>query len=184
MNRTSYPKLIKALRESLGEYKLLTLTDYEEPTEYFHDTESMGGIAPGEYLDYAWSGYCDGAEPVQIVDPWHQGISPVSELHPRQPIAGLSPKRYGCVHATIYTSYTYAKADALTEWIAGGYNPNGISVYYDIRSIVQDQYESGGCNNPQYILQNWFNDYSISMDIRRLRNDQSTTQYNKWAKDW
>ena len=184
MNKTSYPKLINALREALGEYKLLTLTDYEEPTEYFHDTESMGGIAPGEYLDYAWSGYCDGAEPVQIVDPWHQGISPVSELHPRQPIAGLSPKRYGCVHATIYTNYTYAKADVVTEWVVGGYNPNGISVYYDIRSIVQDQYESGGCNNPQYILQNWFNDYSISMDIRRLRNDQSTTQYNKWAKDW
>mgnify|MGYP001775101452 CR=1 FL=1 len=190
MNRTSYPKLIKALREALGEYKLLTLADYEEPTEYFHDTESMGGIAPGEYLDYAWSGYCDGAEPVQIVDPWHQGIPPVSDLHPRQPVAGLSPKRYGCVHATIYTNYTYAKADVVTEWVANGYNPNGISVYYDIRSQVQDQYETGGCWNPSYIIQNWFDDLvNIGLNIGRLNNvlsenNPSGTKYNKWAKDW
>ena len=38
MNTTSYPKLIKAMREAMPD-KLLTLADYEEPTEYFGDTE-------------------------------------------------------------------------------------------------------------------------------------------------
>lgn len=31
MNTTSYPKLIKAMREALGNDKLVTLTDYEAP---------------------------------------------------------------------------------------------------------------------------------------------------------
>lgn len=189
MNTTSYPKLLKSLREALGSHRLITLTDYEQPTEYFWDTDATGGIQPGQYLDYAWSGYCDGSEPVQIVDPWHQGYPDVSTLHPRKPIAGLSPKRYGCVHATIYTGFNLAKADVLTEWVGKGYNPNGISVYYDIRSQVQDQYESGSCWNPSYILQNWFDNYGIAINIRRLNNtlsesNPSGAKYNKWAKDW
>ena len=57
MNTTSYPKLIKAMREALGNDKLVTLTDFEEPTEYFWDTAATGGIEVGQYLDYAWSGY-------------------------------------------------------------------------------------------------------------------------------
>ena len=52
MNTTSYPKLIKAMREAMPD-KLLTLADYEEPTEYFGDTEATGGIEVGQYLDYA-----------------------------------------------------------------------------------------------------------------------------------
>ena len=51
MNTTSYPKLIKAMREAMPD-KLLTLADYEEPTEYFGDTEATGGIEVGQYLDY------------------------------------------------------------------------------------------------------------------------------------
>ena len=69
MNTTSYPKLIKALREAMPD-KLLTLSDYEEPTEYFWDTEVTGGIKVGEYLDYAWSGYMSEDEDIQILDPW------------------------------------------------------------------------------------------------------------------
>lgn len=56
-NTTSYPKLVKAMREALGSEKLLTLTVYEEPTATFWDTEATGGIEVGKYLDYAWSGY-------------------------------------------------------------------------------------------------------------------------------
>lgn len=56
-NTTSYPKLVKAMREALGSEKLLTLTVYEEPTSTFWDTEATGGIEVGKYLDYAWSGY-------------------------------------------------------------------------------------------------------------------------------
>lgn len=34
MNTTSYPKLIKVMREAMPD-KMLTVVDYEEPTEYF-----------------------------------------------------------------------------------------------------------------------------------------------------
>lgn len=50
--------------------KLLTLADYEEPTEYFGDTEATGGIEVGQYLDYAWSGYMSESEDYQLLDPW------------------------------------------------------------------------------------------------------------------
>lgn len=56
MNTTSYPKLIKSLREAMPD-KLLTLVDKEEPTEYFHDVTLCGGIEVGKYIDYAWHGY-------------------------------------------------------------------------------------------------------------------------------
>lgn len=189
MNTTSYPKLIKALWEALGSDRLLTVTDYEEPTEYFWDTEATGGIQPGQYLDYAWSGYCSESEPVQIVDPWHQGQPNVSTLHPRKPIAGLDASRYGCVHATWYTDYTYAATGSITEWVKSANNPNGISVYYDIRSQVQDRYESGMCWNPSFILQAWFDNLGLSIDYDRLNNKEGFpgyigNQYNKWAKDW
>ncbi len=57
MNTTSYPKLIKALREMLGPDKLLTVTDYEEPTEYFWDTEATGGIIVGDNINMMNQGY-------------------------------------------------------------------------------------------------------------------------------
>lgn len=191
MNRTSYPKLIKALKEVLGEDKLLTLTDYEEPTEYFHDTESMGGIAPGDYLDYVWSGYCSESEPVQIVDPWHQGMSPVSELHPRQPMAGLDAKYYGCIHATWYTGEETAQGEKITDWIQAGYRQSGISVFYDIHSIRQDKFEGSVWAWPSYVLGLLANDTDIQIQINmgRLLNpigpdNPGGNQYNKWVKDW
>lgn len=191
MNTTSYPKLIKALKEALGDGKLLTLTDYEEPTEYFHDVEAMGGIEPGRYLDYAWSGYCNGDEPVQIVDPWHQGEPNVSALHPRKPIAGLDASKYGCVHATWYpgsASVDVTNVNAITGWINSGFNPNGISVYYDIRSIIQDNFESGSWN-PAYILSRWLGNNRLSIETSRLTNKPgfpgyNNTGYNKWVKYW
>lgn len=189
MNTTSYPKLIKALKEALGDGKLLTLTDYEEPTEYFHDVEAMGGIEPGRYLDYAWSGYCNGDEPVQIVDPWHQGEPNVSALHPRKPIAGLDASKYGCVHATWYTGGDKAGVESVEEWVKAGFSQSGITVYYDIRSIVQDKFESGNCWNPSYVLKAWFYDLRVGLDLARLNNKPgypgfTYNQYNKWAKDW
>lgn len=103
MNTTSYPKLIKALREAMPD-KLLTLSDYEEPTEYFWDTEATGGIEVGKYLDYAWSGYMSEGEDVQILDPWGMIDQSEGEMngmmfpvnnHPRKPIAGLEQSKYG-----------------------------------------------------------------------------------------
>jgi len=94
MNTTSYPKLIKSLREAMPD-KLLTLVDKEEPTEYFHDVTLCGGIEVGRYIDYAWHGYAKENEMIQIVEPWEMD-QPYSE-YARQPIAGLSPERYGSI---------------------------------------------------------------------------------------
>lgn len=94
MNTTSYPKLIKSLREAMPD-KLLTLVDKEEPTEYFHDVALCGGIEVGKYIDYAWHGYAKENELYQIVEPW-EADHPYSE-YTRQPIAGLSPERYGSI---------------------------------------------------------------------------------------
>lgn len=187
MNTTSYPKLIRALRQALGEEKLLTVTDYEAPTEYFWDTDATGGIEVGQYIDYAWSGYCSESEPVQIVDPWHQGQSGVSTLHPRRPIAGLSTDRYGCIHATWYAGgVEVANTQTITEWVQSGLKPNGITVYYDIRSNLQDRYESGSCWHPAYILTRFLDDLNLGIDVYRLNNSGSggNLTYNKWVKDW
>lgn len=186
MNTTSYPKLIKALRETLGPDRLLTLVDYEEPTGYFWDREATGGIEVGRYIDYAWSGYCSENEPVQIVDPWHQGMSPVSELHPRQPIAGLDAKYYGCIHATWYTGEDIAQPQIITNWVQNNYNSNNITVYYDIRSNRQDKYESGNCWNPSYILKHFLNNSSLGLDMTRMDNStpDHNLSYDKWVKDW
>lgn len=94
MNTTSYPKLIKSLREAMPD-KLLTLVDKEDPTEYFHDVTLCGGVEVGKYIDYAWHGYAKENELYQIVEPW-EADHPYSE-YTRQPIAGLSPERYGSI---------------------------------------------------------------------------------------
>lgn len=94
MNTTSYPKLIRSLREAMPD-KLLTLVDKEDPTEYFHDVTLCGGVEVGKYIDYAWHGYAKENEMIQIVEPW-EADHPYSD-YTRQPIAGLSPERYGCV---------------------------------------------------------------------------------------
>lgn len=94
MNTTSYPKLIKSLREAMPD-KLLTLVDKEEPTEYFHDVTLCGGIEVGKYIDYAWHGYAKENEMIQIVEPW-EADNPYSE-YTRKPIKGLSPERYGSI---------------------------------------------------------------------------------------
>ena len=191
LNTTSYPKLIKALRETLGPDRLLTLVDYEEPTEYFYDTKATGGIEVGRYIDYAWSGYCSENEPVQIVDPWHQGMSPVSELHPRQPIAGLDAKYYGCIHATWYTSEDTAQSEKIEDWVQNGYRQNGISVFYDIRSNRQDKFEGSMWSDPAYVLDmlESNDNINIGMLVGRLLNppdpnNPSWNQYDKWVKDW
>ena len=94
MNTTSYPKLIKSLREALPD-KLLTLVDKEEPTEYFHDATLCGGIEVGKYIDYAWHGYAEENQFLQIIEPW-ENENPYSTFK-RKPIAGLSQDRYGSI---------------------------------------------------------------------------------------
>ena len=144
----------------------------------------IGGVTMNSVEEIA--GIYNGIGPDSFPE-WLRGL--VSTLHPRKPIAGLDASRYGCVHATWYTDYTYAATGSITEWVKSANNPNGISVYYDIRSQVQDRYESGMCWNPSFILQAWFDNLGLSIDYDRLNNKEGFpgyigNQYNKWAKDW
>jgi len=186
MNTTSYPKFIKALREALGSYKLLTLTDYKEPTEYFWDTGATGGVEVGHYLDYAWSGYNDNTDPgIQVVDPYHQGEPGVSALYPRKPIAGLNPKRYGCTNAYWHPGQQDEPYVDLKEWERRGLRQNSIFVFEDIRSLMQDKYE-GGTWNPEIFMCRLVevNEPGSSYWINPAKLSGSATGYNKWAKDW
>lgn len=149
VNTTSYPKLIKAMREALGKGKLVTLVDYEEPTEYFDDAAACGDIEVGGLVDYAWSGYNLSTEPIQVVDPWHPDAEGVSTTHVRKIIAGLDPSRYGCVSYPIYTQqemFSFGMDDdtmgysTVSPWLDGGNNQNHILVV-DLWPLIQNTYE-------------------------------------------
>lgn len=143
VNTTSYPKLIKAMRESLGSEKLLTLTVYEEPTESFWDTEATGGIAVGDYLDYAWSGYNSNSEAPQLLDPWNDGLEYISS-YTQKPIANMLKERYGCINFPIYPANSIELETAcefLIDWVPN-YKSNNIIVFDDLRTNLQDNYET------------------------------------------
>lgn len=189
-NTTSYPKLIKALRETLGSDKLLTLTDYESPTEYFWDVEATGGIEVGAYLDYAWSGYNKYIEGFQIVDPYHPSHPSVSKIHPRKPIKGLLPSKYACVNipwgTDILPEDLQYTEDLFFQWVADNQNSNKICVYEDLRTNLQDKYEGAwGPHTAVYIYNSTQNEYLYSFDITRLWHVESgKLGYGKWIKDW
>lgn len=194
-NTTSYPRLIKSLREALGPQKLLTLTVYGQPTETFHDVEASGGIAVGDYLDYAWSGYNSNDETPQLLDPWHPELDYVS-AYTQQPIANLPKERYGCINFGIYSSANGYNADEdklqfLVDWVPN-YKPNNIVVFDDLRTNIQDNYETvwdmtfASCctfmdNESRWILGSRAG-YAYNLDIHRLFD--VPTGYGKWLKDW
>lgn len=204
MNTTSYPKLIKAMREALGNDKLVTLTDFEEPTEYFWDTAATGGIEVGQYLDYAWSGYLNNEKEIQIVDPWHQGEQYVSTDYPRKPIAGLDPSKYGCVNIPWYASEEKTPMDYLVgifHWRNTGNKQSNILVYEDLRTVLQDNLESTWTDSFKYGYTFFADDgtwlieeskwgLSILSDNEYEFNPFFLAQvdggsgYNKWLKDW
>ena len=202
MNTTSYPKLIKAMREALGTEKLLTVTDHEKPTETFWDTEATGGITVGDYLDYAWSGYNDEEEIVQIVDPWHPGADNVS-LHARKPIAGLDASQYGCINIPWYKGSSDKKdMTHIFNWRNAGYKQSQILVTQDLITVLQDAYEGSldlgrpyVCFADDGILS--FFDLGIpglppmetlgnmyTFDIQRIGQIDGEMSYGKWLKDW
>ncbi len=200
-NTTSYPKLIKAMREALGTDKLLTLTVYEEPTATFWDTEATGGIIVGDYLDYAWSGYNKNTEEVQLLDPWHPDESYVS-AYTQKPIAGLDASKFGCINFPIYPGAKNQQESQMRDpmfikdWMTAGYQPNRLVVFDDIRAHLQDEYETqwdmtfASCC--QYIDPN-SRVYSTSIlegqwytfDKSRISLLPSgASGYGKWLKDW
>lgn len=96
LTKTSYPKLIKAIREAMPD-KLLTLVDKGNATEYFYDSSLCGGIEVGKYIDYAWHGYINQKEPLQIINPNPEGSAQEYSQYTRKSISGLEESKYGSV---------------------------------------------------------------------------------------
>lgn len=197
MNTTSYPKLIKALREALGTEKLLTVTDHKEPTEYFWDTDATGGIEVGQYIDYAWSGYFNGEEKVQILDPWHPENVEVS-AYTHKPFAGLDPKKYGCVNVPWYkgsTSTAIRDFKHVIRWRLAGNKPSNILVFEDLRTSLQDAYE-GTWDSSLDICAPYADDGKTGTGVLNTNNNYTPNLsnltalpngeigYGKWLKDW
>lgn len=132
MNTTSYPKLIKSLREALSG-KLLTLVDKGNATEYFFDVTKCGGIEVGNYIDYAWHGYFSAAEDVQIINPNSEGSAQTYSKYTRKPISGLDETRYGNVNIPRHSIYDPAirirSAEIICKWKTAGNKKNNILVY-------------------------------------------------------
>lgn len=80
VNETSYPKLIKALREAMPDI-MLTLADDGGTTATMNKEQE--GIVVGDYIDLAWNVIWDSP-----VNPWADGSE-------RKPIAGMTKERYG-----------------------------------------------------------------------------------------
>lgn len=148
MNTTSYPKLIKALRNALPD-KMLTIVDKDEPTEFFYDVNQCGGIEVGKYIDYAWHTYDDGKELVQIINPWETDHS-YSE-YTRKPIAGLSPEHYGSLTIPLYehsSSLSDRSMRRVAEWKTDKHKKNNLIVYaFDLTANEQNNYEGMVGNN-------------------------------------
>ena len=204
-NTASYPKLIKALREALGGEKLLTVTVYEEPTSTFWDTQATGGIAVGDYIDYAWSGYNRESEAPQVLDPWHPELAYVSD-YTQKPIANLPKERYGCINFPIYSTSSMEIGTAINQilytdmldWVPN-YKPNNIIVFNDLHTNLQDNYEAywdtmfAECctvmdSENRYLLGSR-NGYSYLFDNNRLGTlpneaGEGIGGYGKWKKDW
>lgn len=148
MNTTSYPKLIKTMREALGKDRLLTVVDYEEPTDYFHDTEATGGIAVGDYIDYAWHGYVSDDEPIVFCDPYNLS-SMFPQVYPRKAIAGLDKSCYGTVNIPFYEENSDLGIDASGSlWMMnmimwGLERTNNIIVFNDLVLPAANRYENG-----------------------------------------
>ncbi len=193
MNTTSYPRLIKALREALGPDKLLTVSDYEEPTEYFWDTTATGGISVGDYIDYAWSGYMSENEDIQLLDPYETigdfelwGMKAMASEYVRKPIAGLDKENYGHFAMPFYpgnSQFMYTMAwDSIGIWRTAGYNPNKMIVFPDIITNRQDAYE-GSRRMPAEILQ-YFGDGGYDWMTMFSVLSPRDSHYDYLLKDW
>ena len=184
MNTTSYPKLIRALRQALGKQKILTVVDYREPTAYFDDVQKTGGIAVGDYIDYAWHGYNNPNEFLQVVDPWAEDKPYHSKKYRGTKIAGLDHTRYGCIHWAPRKSETGFDLEP-KQWCEDN-RQNALFVFYDIESILQHGGADGGSFFPGTFLRDAYN-FKYQQEMSRLTNMEGTgtsLQYGKWLKNW
>lgn len=185
MNTTSYPRLIRALRQALGKQKILTVVDYREPTAYFDDVQKTGGIAVGDYIDYAWHGYNNPNELLQVVDPWAEDKPYHSKKYRGTKIAGLDHTRYGCIHWTPRKSEIGFDLEP-KQWCEDN-RQNALFVFYDIESILIHGGADGAAFFPGMLIRLAYNS-QYSQEMRRLSNAVGTgnnnTQYGKWQKNW
>lgn len=194
MNTTSYPKLIKAMREALGEDRLLTVVDHEEPTEYFWDTEATGGIAIGDYIDYAWHGYVSEDEPVAFINPYNANTS-YTQNYIRKPFAGLDESKYGNVHFPFYGEQNEYYIDVNMTWIMNAIlwnieKTSKLMVFSDL-TLPQANFAEQGCIN---MIANLFNYLSIIDEefnmpymynvAERIPGIYHSSGYDTFAKDW
>lgn len=132
INTTSYPMLIKKLREALPG-KLLTLVDKGNATEYFYDADKCGGIIVGSYIDYAWHGYVSPKEVLQVINPNPEGSTQAYSIHTRKPIAGLNETCYGSVNVPCYNDHDREirdpSSEIITKWKTKGNKKSNILVY-------------------------------------------------------
>lgn len=204
MNTTSYPKLIKSLREALPG-KLLTLVDKEEPTEYFHDAALCGGIEVGKYIDYAWHGYAEENQLLNIVEPWEEE-NPYSKFT-RKPIAGFSREKYGSIVVPLRSSDSGLTSEETQQeslnvffWKRDGRMKNKMYVIYpDITGRLAGDYEGFPYNRPfgyigliadeasYYELRpngRWrLKSYKYQYSVLPLTN-HAENNYKAYCKDW
>lgn len=202
VNTTSYPKLIKALREAMPD-KLLTLVDKDEPTAHFDDVAACGGIKVGKYLDYAWSGYYKDNENVQIVEPW-ESDHPFGDIV-RKPIAGIAPEKYGCF--SVPRLGTGGGADLQTvdfpkriiDWRDSGRKKNNMVVFsFDLTANEQTQWEGEPLNSlgiymylsaddggfMQEFMGNWMFMFGNFMRTPFIADKNGGGGYGLYKKDW
>lgn len=198
MNTTSYPKLIKAMREALGKDRLLTVVDYEEPTEYFYDIEATGGIAVGNFIDYAWHGYVSEDEPIAFINPYNAGTS-YTQNYTRKPFANLDESKYGNVNVPFYGE----QDDLFYDWNMDLWTMNAIYWNLEKKSnlivfadlvLPQVLYAELGCIS---MIQNFISylGYDDTFDMPYMYNVMtripgiyhgagSGIGYDTFAKDW
>lgn len=132
MNTTSYPMLIKKLREALPD-KLLTLVDKGDATEYFYDADKCGDIEVGSYIDYAWHGYDSPKEITQVINPNLEGNTQTYSKYTRKPIAGLDETCYGSVNIAFYSDNDNENrnptGEIIPKWKTAGNKKNDILVF-------------------------------------------------------
>lgn len=195
MNTTSYPKLIKVMREALGKDRLLSVVDYEEPTEYFWDTEATNGIAVGDYIDYAWHGYVSEDEPIAFINPYNAGTS-YTQNYTRKPFAGLDESKYGNVIVPFYGEQDDLFYDWNGEWVMNAIYWNmekkcNLMIFDDL-VLPQANFAEVGCINmiANFFMNLSFDDqynmeymYNVMMRIPGIYRN-SVKNYDTFAKDW
>lgn len=195
VNTASYPKLIQALRAALPD-KMLTVVDYEEPTESFYDTNLTDGIAVGELIDYAWHGYVSENEPIRFINPYNQ-VTSYEQVYSRKPFAGLEKSRYGNVNVPYYSTgsvlYTDMNMDLWsTNLILWNLERQSDIIVFDDLSLPKAMYAENGCidvisNIYMYLAfdENFEQTYSynVMMRIPGIYR-QGSKNYDTFAKDW